>query len=310
MPRVYAHPFAALLWWYPVFLLLGGSLCHAQNTTTQSFNKAKKHMAGVFTGHETTFYCGCTYADTTVDHASCGYQPKKEGDRARRLEWEHVVPAHAFGQSFTAWREGHPECVDRHGKPFKGRNCARKMDKLFRFMESDLYNLQPAIGEVNALRSNYSMEMIPGEKREFGACDIEIEDNKVEPRPEIRGDIARTYRYMHQAYPGRGIISQSNQKLFEAWDKLDPIDDGERERARRIERIQGNPNSVIFPDGDRAAPSPTPPLDAPIIGNRRSRIYHRPDCPGYDQVSPQNRVPFQSEAQAQVAGFRLAGNCP
>ena len=77
MPRVYAHPFAALLWWYPVFLLLGGSLCHAQNTTTQSFNKAKQHMVEVFADHEITFYCGCAYAGTTVDHASCGYQPKK-----------------------------------------------------------------------------------------------------------------------------------------------------------------------------------------------------------------------------------------
>jgi len=31
-------------------------------------------------------------------------------------------------------------------------------------MEADLYNLQPAIGEVNWLRSNYSMEMIPRDK--------------------------------------------------------------------------------------------------------------------------------------------------
>src|SRR6266850_7932448 len=33
------------------------------------------------------------------------------------------------------------------GKSFKGRNCARKMVMLFRYMEADLYNLQPAIGE-------------------------------------------------------------------------------------------------------------------------------------------------------------------
>jgi endonuclease I len=47
------------------------------------------------------------------------------------------------------------------------------------------------------------MEMILGEKREFGDCDVEIENKKVEPRPEIRGDIARTYRYMDKAYPGK-----------------------------------------------------------------------------------------------------------
>jgi len=68
------------------------------------------------------------------------------------------VPAHAFGQAFKEWRDGAPDCVDSKGRLFKGRNCARKMVKLFRFMEADLFNLQPAIGEVNGLRSHYSME--------------------------------------------------------------------------------------------------------------------------------------------------------
>ena len=255
---------------------------------------------------KTTFYCGCSYTDKVIDLASCGYQPKKDAKRAKRLEWEHVVPAHAFGQSFKEWREGHPDCVDSQDRPFKGRNCARKMVKLFRLMEADLYNLQPAIGEVNGLRSNFSMEMIPGEKREFGACDVEIENKKVEPRPEVRGDIARTYMYMDKAYPGQGVISQRNRKLFEAWDQQDPVDEWERERARRIEAIQGNPNPFIAAE---ATPTVTMPR-APLIGNRRSQIYHRPDCPGFDQVSPQNRKPFMSEQEAQAAGYRLAGNCP
>jgi deoxyribonuclease-1 len=308
MPRPTVDACARILISFSLLLLLGASLCSAQNTAIESFNQAKKHMAKVFAGHETTFYCGCAYTDKTIDHASCGYAPKKKGKRAKRLEWEHVVPAHAFGQSFKAWREGHPNCVDSSQRPFKGRNCARKTEKLFRFMEADLYNLQPAIGEVNGLRSNFSMEMIPGEKREFGACDVEIENNKVEPRPEIRGDIARTYRYMNHAYPGRGIISRSNEKLFAAWDKMDPIDDWERERARRIERIQGNRNSFVFPDGEAAAAASTPATT--IIGNRKSKVYHRPDCPSYDQVSSHNRVSFASETAARTAGYRLAGNCP
>ena len=94
-----------------------------------------------------------------------GYVPKKNSKRAHRLVWEYIVPTHAFGQSFKEWREGHPDCVDRKGKPFKGNNCARKRNIKFRYMESDLYNLVPAIGEINGLRSNYSFAMIPGEKR-------------------------------------------------------------------------------------------------------------------------------------------------
>ena len=84
-------------------------------------------------------------------------------------------------------------------------------------MEGDLHNLQPAVGEVNGRRSNYSMAMIAGEAREFGQCDVEIADRKVEPRPAIRGDIARIYLYMDAAYPGRGVLSEKNRPLFAAW---------------------------------------------------------------------------------------------
>jgi deoxyribonuclease-1 len=212
------------------------------NTTIQSFSRAKKLAHEVFAGHEQTLYCGCTYHGNQVDLESCAYTPRKTRARAERLEWEHVVPAHAFGQSFLEWREGHPACVDRKGNPFKGRNCARKVAMAFRFMDADLYNLQPESAEVNLLRSNYSMAMIPGEDRTFGRCDLEIAGRKIEPRPDIRGDVARTYLYMHAAYPGRGIISRQNQQLFEAWDTEDPVDEWERERARRIERLQGNRN--------------------------------------------------------------------
>ena len=48
----------------------------------------------------------------------------------------------------------------------------------------------------------------------------------------------------------------------------------------------------------------------PIIGNPRSHIYHRPDCPNYSQVAPHNRVAFNSVAEAEAVGYRLAGNCP
>jgi micrococcal nuclease len=54
----------------------------------------------------------------------------------------------------------------------------------------------------------------------------------------------------------------------------------------------------------------TQSLPYPIIGNRRSHIYHRPDCPNYSQVAPHNRVEFNNAAEAEAAGYRVAGNCP
>lgn len=47
-----------------------------------------------------------------------------------------------------------------------------------------------------------------------------------------------------------------------------------------------------------------------IIGNRRSLHYHRPDCPGYTATKPKNRRMFNSEAEAEAAGYHRAGNCP
>jgi deoxyribonuclease-1 len=112
-------------------------------------------------------------------------------------------------------------------------------------MEADLYNLVPESAETNRLRSNFSPGMLSGEPRSFGACDLEIQDRTFEPRPDIRGDIARIYFYMDQAYPGRGIVSRQNRRLFAVWDREDPVDAWERERARQIEAVQGNANPFI-----------------------------------------------------------------
>jgi hypothetical protein len=47
-----------------------------------------------------------------------------------------------------------------------------------------------------------------------------------------------------------------------------------------------------------------------IRGNRKSKIYHLPNCPNYQDLSPTHVVAFPSEAQAIQAGYRKAKNCP
>jgi Metal binding domain of Ada len=46
-----------------------------------------------------------------------------------------------------------------------------------------------------------------------------------------------------------------------------------------------------------------------IVGNKNSRIYHLPGCPGYNSVSAANRVTFRTSAEAEEAGYRKAKNC-
>lgn len=59
-----------------------------------------------------------------------------------------------------------------------------------------------------------------------------------------------------------------------------------------------------------AATNGAPPPTQPIIGNRKSHIYHVSGCKAYGKVSEANRIYFQSEAEAQQAGYRKAANCP
>jgi micrococcal nuclease len=73
---------------------------------------------------------------------------------------------------------------------------------------------------------------------------------------------------------------------------------------------RGSPNSPLLGAIEKDPESSTAASPYPIIGNRRSRIYHRPDCPNYSQIAPKNRIALNSVAQAEEAGYRVAWNCP
>src|SRR5690606_31610305 len=60
----------------------------------------------------------------------------------------------------------------------------------------------------------------------------------------------------------------------------------------------------VSPGSARASSGP-----AAIIGNRSSKIYHWPGCPGYDKTSKRNRVEFRTRGEAEAAGYRAARNC-
>jgi len=220
------------------------------NQRIKSFSDAKKIAQKLHADQFRTIYCDCPVEGKVVLIRECGYRPQKDPKRATRLEWEHVVPAENFGRAFVEWREGSPECVSR-GKKYKGRKCAEKNPE-FRRMEADLYNLWPEIGELNGLRSNFSMAELGAEKEfagghegRFGKCAVKIEDRKFEPMPAAKGRVARVHQYMNLVYPGRGIISDKNEKLFAAWSKLHPVDEWECARASKIKEIQGNSNPIL-----------------------------------------------------------------
>ena len=215
------------------------------NTTNDSFSKAKRMLEKeVYFDHRETFYCRAPFDVKKNVTLPEGFKTEKHVKRALRVEWEHVVPAENFGQAFVEWREGDERCVDNKGKHFKGRACAKKVNEEFRYMQADMYNLYPAIGAVNAARSNYRFQMLPGEPSSFGTCEMKISGRAVEPPSYARGEIARTMLYMQQAY-SRYRMSSAQQKLMQAWNSEDPVDAWECRRAARIEELQGNVNAFV-----------------------------------------------------------------
>lgn len=65
-----------------------------------------------------------------------------------------------------------------------------------------------------------------------------------------------------------------------------------------------------FGKAEQPPPAPAAVPKPPIVGNRRSKVFHWPGCPGYEMVKPRNRVPFASSEEALTKGFRPARNCP
>ena len=217
--------------------------------TNESFSKAKKQMKQVYFDNQFTFYCNCIYdykkekgrEKMVVYNDSCGYKPRKNKKRAETIEWEHIMPAYRFASGLQCWNE--KICVDKNGKSYKGRKCCEKVDKKFRIMQADMYNLVPSVGELNGDRSNYSYGIIDGEARLYGECDFEVSGKKAEPKEDIRGDIARTYFYMEETYNIE--LTNEERQLFIMWNKLDNISQWEKVRAKRIKEIQGNENKFI-----------------------------------------------------------------
>ncbi|WP_022940467.1 endonuclease [Psychromonas hadalis] len=217
----------------------------AVNETNQSFSKAKKLLeTKVYQNNRITLYCGALFDAKKNIIPPQGFHTDKHVKRSKRVEWEHVVPAENFGRTFIEWREGDKQCVTSKGKTYKGRKCANKVNAEYKYMQADMHNLFPAIGAVNAMRSNYNFQMLPHVQSYFGSCPMKIDNKKAEPPSEARGRIARTYLYMDDTY-SRYSMSKSQKQLMNAWDKMYPVSEWECTRSKKIAKIQKNKNAIV-----------------------------------------------------------------
>lgn len=184
-----------------------------------------------------TLYCGCNWEWTgtsggRIDLASCGYKIRAQATRAKRIEWEHIVPASWLGQQRQCWQQG-------------GRKNCSANDPVFSKMEANLHNLAPVIGEVNADRSYYPFGKAAGKGGQYGKCTSKtsFDQRRFEPRDEVKGMVARVNFYMHDRYDLR--MSKQQQQLLIQWHEQYPVSQWELERDRRTARLMGHSNEFV-----------------------------------------------------------------
>ncbi|MCZ8343912.1 MAG: endonuclease [Leptospira sp.] len=213
------------------------------------FQAAKKVLKRFYRKIGEDFYCGCKFSDDTeelgrfrISSESCGLDSRKDSRRQTFIEWEHVVPAASFGRDRDCWTN--PNC-ESGGKVLRGRKCCQKTDPEFNLIESDLHNIVPVPGEINADRGIFPFGIVEGEPRVYGTCDFEVDfkNQTAEPKENIRGDIARIYFYMESQW--KIPIPPGKKELYQTWDKQDPPDTLEIRKNEIIERIQGRKNPFI-----------------------------------------------------------------
>jgi deoxyribonuclease I len=244
--------------------------------TPATLAEAAVKAVEIHADHRVSFYCGCSYTnELRTIRQSCGYKTRADENLAHEIVWAHVVPARAFGAHRACWTT--ETCQREDGSSFGGIECCRQRDPVFTRMETDLTNLVPEIAEVDKDRSDYTFGAIKGEVRMYGACDIEVDGaaELVEPPEPLHGDIARVYLYMRAVYGDELRVPPEQWALLEQWNRDDPADAWEQQRAARVTAIQGVANPAVGAappggavpkpevQGDAKAPDPEPKTPAP-----------------------------------------------
>jgi deoxyribonuclease-1 len=103
---------------------------------------------------------------------------------------------------------------------------------------NDLVNLFPAVGQINADRSNKPFVDVAKTKvKSYGKCDVQIGSRGIVPPKKKQGDIARVAFYMSEKY---GVTYSKRQlELFKQWNNQDPISQQERAHNKRVIKAQG-----------------------------------------------------------------------
>lgn len=190
-------------------------------------NVKNRQVVSIYSGCRLKYIRGKLVQDTK----NCPQYKARKNKKLNTLDWEHIVPASWYGQQLPCWK--YAKTIKKNSRKY----CA-KVNPKYNLMESDLLNLVPAIAEINRDRSNFKFGVLR-KANLYGSVDFEIDfKNKiVEPRDNIKGDIARVVLYMNSKYDIN--IPSSEIKMYHTWSKSDPITAWEKKKLKLVKKIQG-----------------------------------------------------------------------
>ena len=212
------------------------ALVEAKNNTYKppnSFREAKPIINKITRQiYNYTLYCNCPINWTSNGKKGapqlkkCGYKARKRPERAERIEVEHIVPASVLAKGMACWKHG-------------GRRSCRKNSE-YNKMAGNLYNLWPAVGEVNADRNNYPYGLVSKPFVTYGQCQMKIsfKQDLADPPEQVKGLVARTYLYMSDKY--HVTLSTQQRALYNQWNKHHPASAWEKQRAAKIKQYMGS----------------------------------------------------------------------
>jgi endonuclease YncB( thermonuclease family) len=201
----------------------------------------------------------------------------------------------ADGDTITVLHDRRPETIRLNGidAPEKAQAFGNRAKQF----TADL-----AFGQV--------VEVIVRDQDRYGrtVADVRLPDGRSLNHEAVRGGYAWWFRRYSRDASLAALESEAREARRGLWGDAYPIAPWDWREAQRQSAASSPTPALTAPPPTAASRVVT--ANGPVIGNRRSRVYHRPDCPSYAAVVAQNRVPFGSAAEAEAAGYRVAGNCP
>ena len=182
-----------------------------------SFSASASAMNGIYSKHKILPISGRSYYFSKGDCSVEGLVDIKK-NQTESVRWRHLIPEAIMGQGM--------ECMTKRicqstlsNRLYSGAGCCRKVSPRFKKLSSDLFNVIPTVLQEDHKRLIKIGTIVH------------------------KGDIARSYLYLIDTY---GIkVERKIKELCKRWHKKYPVSTWEREKNRKIFKLQGTFNPYI-----------------------------------------------------------------